>query len=140
MGSDGIFRGTIPVLEKALDLRSRKHNLLVSNIANKDTPNYKASDLAFEKEMEKLTGTHKSIKLNKTSSGHFSSNNNGKDYSDVSVTRASQGLAQGGDGNTVDIEKEMTSLAENHLLYDAAAQIMRKKLQGLKVVIQGGSK
>ncbi len=138
MGSDGIFSGTIPVLEKALDLRSRKHNLLVSNIANKDTPNYKAFDLSFEKEMEKLAGSQKSIKLRKTSTGHLASNNSGKDYSDVSITKTSQGLARGGDGNTVDIEKEMTSLAENSLLYDAAAQIMKKKLQGLKVVIQGG--
>ncbi len=138
MGSDGIFRGTIPVLEKALDLRSRKHNLLVSNIANKDTPNYKAFDLSFEKEMEKLTGSQKSIKLRNTSSGHLPSNNSGKDYSGVSVTQTSQGLTQSADGNTVDIEKEMTNLAENHLLYDAAAQIMKKKLQGLKVAIQGG--
>ncbi len=138
MGSDGIFKGTIPVLEKALDLRSRKHNLLVSNIANKDTPNYKASDLSFEREMEKLIGTHKSLKLSKTCSGHIGSNNSGNDYSDVTIIKTSQGLAKGGDGNTVDIEKEMTSLAENHLLYDAATQIIRKKLQGLKVAIQGG--
>jgi len=138
MGSDGIFKGMIPVLEKALDLRSMKHNLLVSNIANKDTPNYKAFDLAFASEMEKLSGTQKSIKLRKTSSGHFPSNNSGKDYSGVSVKKTSQGVTQSADGNTVDIEKEMTSLAENHLLYDAAAQIMKKKLQGLKVVIQGG--
>ena len=138
MGSQEMFNGTISILEKSLDMRSMKHNLLVSNIANKDTPNYKAFDLAVEEEMQKLTGTKKTVSLRKTQEGHFPAN--GKDCSDISITKSAKGFEQSMDGNTVDIEKEMTNLAENNLLYDAMAQIMRKKLQGLKVAIQGGSK
>ena len=138
MGSQEMFNGTISILEKSLDMRSMKHNLLVSNIANKDTPNYKAFDLAVEEEMQKLTGTSKTVSLWKTQAGHLGAN--GETYSEVSITKSSKGFEQNIDGNTVDIEKEMTNLAENNLLYDAMAQIMRKKLQGLKVAIQGGSK
>ena len=138
MGSQEMFAGTISILEKSLDMRSMKHNLLVSNIANKDTPNYKAFDLAVEEEMQKLTGTNKTVNLWKTQSGHFDAKS--ETCSEVSITKPSNGFGQNIDGNTVDIEKEMTNLAENNLLYDAMAQIMRKKLQGLKVVIQGGSK
>ena len=139
MGSEDIFKGTISTLEQGLDLRSMKHNLLVSNIANRDTPNYKAFDLAVEEEMQKLTGTQKGITLRKTDQGHLPATGP-KGYSGFEITKTSQGLELNRDGNTVDIEKEMTNMAENNLLYDAMAQIMRKKLQGLKVAIQGGSK
>jgi len=138
MGSEGMFKGTISILEQGLDLRSMKHNLLVSNIANKDTPNYKSFDLAVDEEMQKLTGTQRSIALRKTDQGHLPAGGF-KDYSGVTITKSSQGVEANGDGNTVDIEKEMTDLAENNLLYDAVAQILRKKFQGLKNVIQGGS-
>ena len=44
------------------------------------------------------------------------------------------------DGNTVDLDKTMGELAENTLLYRTAAQIIKKKFQGLKNAIQGGNK
>ncbi|MCK5419296.1 MAG: hypothetical protein KAI93_12335, partial [Desulfobacterales bacterium] len=44
------------------------------------------------------------------------------------------------DGNTVDLDRTMGKLAENTILYRTAAQIIRKKFQGLKNAIQGGSK
>ena len=88
--------------------------------------------------MQKLTGTQRSISLRKTDQGHLPARGS-KDYSGVTITKSSQGVKASGDGNTVDIEKEMTDLAENNILYDAVAQILRKKFQGLKNVIQGGS-
>ena len=41
------------------------------------------------------------------------------------------------DGNTVDVDREMTRLAENGLMYTASAQMIARKLQGLKSAIQG---
>ena len=140
MGSETLFKGTIQILEKALDLRSMKHSLMVSNIANKDTPNYKAFDLAVEKEMEKITGNENELMPGRTHDRHIPFGISSKDDSDVVSIRSSKSLVKSKDGNSVDIEKEMTNLAENQLLYDATAQIMRKKLQGLKNVIQGGAK
>ena len=53
MATQGIFSETISMLSKALDLRSRKHSVIVSNIANIDTPHYKAFDLAVEEELKR---------------------------------------------------------------------------------------
>jgi flagellar basal-body rod protein FlgB len=140
MGSQALFNETISILEKNLDLRSLKHNLIVSNIANKDTPNYKSFDLAVEEELEKLMDSHESVGLRKTHAAHLPTSELGESYSGVSISSSSSGLAQGGDGNTVQVEEEMTKLAENNLLYETMAQLIRKKFQGLKTVIQGGGK
>ena len=49
MGSEGMFKGAISILEQGLDLRSMKHNLLVSNIANKTHPTISLSTLRLMK-------------------------------------------------------------------------------------------
>jgi flagellar basal-body rod protein FlgB len=49
-----------------------------------------------------------------------------------------QELSLRGDGNTVDIDKQMGNMAENTLMYKAAAQMIHSKFQGLKSAIQGG--
>lgn len=140
MGSQGIFSETISVLEKNLDLRSLKHNLIISNIANKDTPNYRAFDLAVEEELNKLTGTQESVGLKKTHATHFPADGSAGNCSGATIISSPGGPAKGGDGNTVEIEEEMTKLAENNLLYETMALLIRKKFQGLKTVIQGGGK
>lgn len=140
MGSQTIFSETISFLENVLNLRSFRHNQIISNIANKDTPNYKAFDLAIEDELEKLKGAQRGIDLKRTHLGHLATGDTGVDNSGVTLRTTSHGSSERGDGNTVDVESEMANLAENSLLYDAMAQIIRKKFQGLKVAIQGGGR
>ena len=137
MESQGIFSQTVSILEKALDLRSKKHNVIASNIANMDTPDYKAFDLVIEKELQKAAGKGNSISLNKTDTAHMQSLRSKADGVSV-VIDDTQGLSLRGDGNTVDIDKQMGNMAENTLMYKAAAQIIHRKFQGLKSVIQGG--
>ena len=86
MGSDEMFSGTIWTLEKALDLRSTKHNLLVSNVANKDTPNYKAFDLNVEEEMQKLKGSANKVNLNKTDPDHLTGSGSGS-HAEIEISR-----------------------------------------------------
>ena len=143
MGSNDIFSGTIRILEKNMDIRSDRHNLIVTNIANKDTPNYKAFDIAVEKAMKKVVDHSDNIAdttLTRTQSAHLGGEENNDPASVTTHVSASNRFERRGDGNTVDIENEMTKLAENNLMYDAMAQIIRKKFQGLKFVIQGGGK
>jgi len=137
MESQGLFKGTLPLLEKALDLRSLKHNVTVSNIANKDTPNYKAFDLIVEEELEKVMGSGKELELKRSRQGHLSGKGVGGVAVRPGIDNASQ-LSFKRDGNTVNIDKEMAKLSANNLMYDALAQIVSKKFQGLKDVIQGG--
>ncbi len=137
MESQGIFSQTVSILEKALDLRSKKHNVIASNIANMDTPDYKAFDLIIEKELQKVTGKGNSISLNKTNKAHMQSQRSKAGGVSV-VIDDTQGLSLRGDGNTVDIDKQMGNMAENTLMYKAAAQMIYSKFQGLKSAIQGG--
>ena len=137
MGSQGLFKGVIPILEKALDLRSMKHNLIVSNIANKDTPNYKPFDLMVEEELQNSMGRRGGLQLKATHDGHLSGRKvhraNGKSTGDTTFR-----FSLRRDGNSVDIDKEMANLSENNLLYDVLAQIVSRKFHGLKDVIKGG--
>ena len=137
--AQGLFDGTMVILEKALDLRSMKHNLTVSNIANADTPNYKAFDTVVEEELGKLSGSDKTVELKRTQPRHLP----------VGTTRLSNvksrfaaepQLTRKGDGNTVDFDRVMANLTENNLMYSAIAQIISKKFSGLKDVIQGGNR
>jgi flagellar basal-body rod protein FlgB len=137
MESQGLFKGTLPLLEKAMDLRSLKHNVTVSNIANKDTPNYKAFDLVVEEELEKVMGSEKELGLKRSRRGHLPGRTIGGGAVRPGIDDTSQ-LSFKRDGNTVNIDKEMAKLSENNLMYDVLAQIISKKFHGLKDVIQGG--
>ena len=137
MKSQGIFSGTISILSKALDLRSRKHDVIVSNIANMDTPNYKAFDLIIEEQMNKAVGGERKLALDKTRPGHLSPQNNPSASLKIKMADPPQ-FSLRSDGNTVDIDRSMANLAENSLMYNAAARMIYKKFQGLKSAIQGG--
>jgi flagellar basal-body rod protein FlgB len=136
MESQGLFDQTFSVLEKSMNLRSQKHNLLVSNIANLDTPNFKAFDILVEEEMGKISGETKLL-LNQTQPLHISLNgtadSNAPEIREVEKPR----FDFHADGNTVDIDKTMSMLSENGLLYNASAQMISKKFQSLSNVING---
>ena len=137
MAAQGIFSETISILSKALDLRSRKHNVIVSNIANQDTPNYKAFDLMVEAEMSKTHETRRKLSLDKTRSGHLPPRDTGANEVTLKLAEPPR-FSLRKDGNTVDLDRSMANLAENSLMYNAAARIIYKKFQGLKAAIQGG--
>jgi flagellar basal-body rod protein FlgB len=137
MDSQGIFSDTISTLEKVLDVRSLKHNLLVSNIANVDTPNYKAFDLIIEEEIGKTLGINQATSLSTTHPEHFHGTKS-HDANLKSKVTATPPLSIRGDGNSVDIDRAMADMAENNLMYNALAQILSQKFTGLKSAIQEG--
>ena len=137
MESQGIFGQTFSVLEKSMNLRSQKHSLLVSNIANMDTPNFKAFDILVEEEMAKTSGDSKTMTLNRTQPGHITLNGtadlNTPEIKPVEISRYDFRE----DGNTVNIDRTMSVLSENGLLYNASAQMISKKFQALSNAING---
>lgn len=139
MESQGIFSKTFSILEKSLGLRSIKHNLIVSNIANMDTPNYKGFDLIVEEEFEKALRAEKNIEPEKTQPMRFPLREIRQDNIKLKPIEASQ-IIKRQDGNTVDMDKSMAKLSENTLMYNASAKIIAKKFQGLKNAIQGGGR
>ena len=138
MPLDKLFGNTITTLEKSLNLRSIQNRALASNIANMDTPNYKAVELDVAEKMNPKKGQVPGIKLVQTHADHIQIRNNRSDSIKLkAVTPTAYSLR--GDGNTVDIDRTMGKLAENTLLYNAAAQLISKKLKGLSNVIRGGN-
>ncbi len=136
MPSTHLFSETIAILEKSLNLRSKRHQVLSSNIANIDTPNYKAFELVIEDELKKPPGHASSIRLVRTHESHLPLQPRSRENVKLKLAEPPEFTLRG-DGNTVDIDKTMGDLAENTLLFKTAAQIISKKFLALKNVIQG---
>ena len=137
MPSIALFSSTVATLEKSLNLRSQQHQVLTSNIANMDTPNYKAFELVIEEEMTRTNRPSKRLPLHRTHGNHLAPRHSLSDRVELKYADPPE-FSLRGDGNTVDIEKTMGNLAENTILYKTAAQLISKKFKGLKAAIQGG--
>ncbi|MBI5234236.1 MAG: flagellar basal body rod protein FlgB [Deltaproteobacteria bacterium] len=120
-------------LERTLDLTAFRQRLISSNIANEETPNYKAKDIDFKKELEGIINGN-GIKMTSTNEGHFP---------DVAARREpfvveSEDNKQGLDMNTVSLEKEMVKMAENTLLYNVSVTLLAREFEGLRNAIREG--
>lgn len=139
MPIQSLFDEAMTMLQKNLNVGSMRHKVLTSNIANIDTPNYKAFEVVMEDAREHNAGAKRPIELVRTQPQHLSGR-----YSSSSPIKIKTVDSSGdnfrADGNTVDLDRTMGKLAENTLMYRTAAQIIKRKFQGLKNAIQGGSK
>ena len=138
MPTNGLFRDTISLLERSLNMRSLQHRVLSSNIANMDTPNYKAVELAVAEEMNGSQDAAPSIQLVQTQPSHLPLKHDPADHVKLKAAKPPE-FSLRGDGNTVDLDRTMGKLAENTLLYKTAAQLISQKFSGLKRAIRGGN-
>ena len=139
MPTDGIFNNTFSLLERSLDLRSLNQRVLASNIANMDTPNYKAFELVVAEEMKRETESGAKIPFVRTHTNHLAGKTEPSNQVRFKTAKAPD-FSLRGDGNTVDIERTMGNLAENTLLYNSAVQLINKKFSILKNAINGGNR
>ena len=133
----GAIEKTLRLVGTALKVRSYKHDLLASNIANVDTPGYRRKDIPFKKVMEAYLsqqGPH--IPLKTTSPKHIKET--GKIRLDKIVKAYEEKTL--GTPNNVSLEEEMVSLTENQVLYEATLQALAKQLQMLNEAITEGGK
>jgi flagellar basal-body rod protein FlgB len=136
MPSMGIFDRTVGLLQKVLDLRIQNQQVIASNIANADTPGYAPAHLEFERDLEQAVNDSEKRPA-VTHSAHFPIGAGGMDAVQAKVMRTPDSLGIG-DGNGVSVDQEMVALAENQILYEAATQMLNKKLGLLKYVAQDG--
>lgn len=119
------------VLSKALDLRSQRHQVLASNIANADTPNYKSRDIDFKSAMQNaLAGRSDagSLAMTATAGGHLSGNGT----SSPGFLQYRSETQSAVDGNTVDMDVERAQITDNALQYQILTQLISNKFQGLR--------
>lgn len=140
MPIDGIFNTNIELLGKSIDLRAKNQNLIASNIANSETPNYVPKSLAFEDELQgALKGGQKGTP-SLTHPRHLplkGANNRLQSVTGRIVETPAK--TPGKDGNAVELENEMSRMAENQVMFNASVQILSKKFSGLRSAITGGN-
>jgi flagellar basal-body rod protein FlgB len=101
-------------LERYMDLLSTRQKLAAANIANADTPGYKAQDIDFQFEFATLT--------------------KGQQPQIIQT----QGLTTKSDGNNVDVDREARMLAENAMRFNVASTLVRGQLKSIQTAINGG--
>ena len=134
-----LFDKNLTLLEKSLELRSRRNSMLASNIANRETPGYRAQDLVFEKELMAAYHSDRPGPLKVSDSRHF----DGVKREPLETVNGTQINSFNPDprmdGNTVNLDTEMTKLAENQLMYEVAIRFITRKFNGLKnAIMEGG--
>lgn len=119
---DFLFGKTIMILNSMMDFRSQRHQLISSNIANIDTPEYTAKDLNFKG----IVGEAMQKQLTRTDKKHFTGQfaNAGLIYGDVVDS-----------GQRVNVDTEMANLAENHLMYNLSVELLSRKLRSIRNVL-----
>lgn len=141
MQLNSVFDSSIQLLAKNIDLRSRNQNLISSNIANAETPNYTPKALIFEEELQGALksgkqGTNNSVISN---SRHIPLKGTSRRIQNVSGRVVeTPAKTPGKDGNSVELENEMTHLLENQVMYNASVQILAKKFEGIKSALREG--
>lgn len=125
-----LFDATLNLLERSLDVRLERHNVLASNLANADTPGFKPLDVDFGAAMQQAAADLAAADQ---------ANPAGPRSPTPTVTGRGPGAAAGLDGNTVDADRTLVALAENGLQYGADSRAAGKKLAILRYVASDGN-
>ena len=126
--------------ETALSLRAQRQELIASNIANADTPNFKARDIDFASAMQGALskGSASTSGLAATNNAHLQGAADGKTLPDGTPVLY-RGVVQGAvDGNTVDMDVERNQFADNAVRYEAGITMINHQIRGLLAAIQNG--
>ncbi|MDX1500246.1 MAG: flagellar basal body rod protein FlgB [Woeseiaceae bacterium] len=118
--------------EASLKFRAHRNEVLSSNIANADTPNYKARDLDFATALAKVRGT--GVGLLQTSALHLGGPGSARSDGDLKYRIPTQPTL---DGNTVETDVEQAAFAENALQYRASLSFVDSALKSLRFAIKG---
>lgn len=127
--------GNLQSLHAALDYHLERHNVLSSNIAHVDTPEYRPHDLARVNAAD--FAALLTVEMERTAPGHLTSSaertqsRNGRVFEDLTA-------GAGNDGNFVSLDRESAKLAANHLRYEVVSALAASKLKGLLYAANDG--
>ncbi len=120
------FYSRLDFFRKGLEGLSKRHEVIANNIANVDTPGYKAKDVNFE---QVLTRHLKNNKVDNPDVKQI------KDRFNLFSIYEKAGLLDNTEGNNIDADKEMIALSENKMEYDLMVEALRSQLELYKIVI-----
>jgi flagellar basal-body rod protein FlgB len=126
---DNLFTERIQGLHKAMDLASKRQQAIASNIANAETPHYRAVDVDFAGELERAFKIQEQSSIKKTNPKHMDIGGFGESRLIATLSGATKP-----DGNNVDIDIEMGRLNTNRSMYQNAAAMMRSTMSFLNLI------
>ena len=132
-----IFDRTLDALSKSLDLRSERQNIISSNIANAETPGYQSQRIDFEESLAAALDLD-DAPMARTQPGHLNSAGEIGAIEPEIYNNPNNVVRE--DGNTVDRDAEMFALAENQIQYNAAIELLKRKVGLIKYSINEGSR
>lgn len=123
-------------LQSGLDAANLRNQVLANNIANVDTPYFKRSDVAFESLLQKeMNGVKSTLSGKRTDPKHLIIGPSSQ-IPEISV-KTDDSSAMNNNGNNVDVEREMSLLAENQLRYNSYIQSVNEQIRIMRTVIEG---
>ncbi|MCK5680504.1 flagellar basal body rod protein FlgB [bacterium] len=133
-----LFDSTSDLLFKSAQLRSQKAQVIASNIANLDTPDYKAQKFEFSDALRKAsTNLSTTLPMTATHAGHFG--HTSSIFSVQGHISTKENSLGGLDGNSVNLDQEMADQAINSSAYTRSIQMLKSKMSILKnAIVEGG--
>jgi flagellar basal-body rod protein FlgB len=118
----------------ALKLQSKRMEVIADNLANSDTPGYKARDIDFRAAMANAGGADAPVRLATTNPGHLGADPASEVNSSLKYRVP---LAPALDGNTVDAQQEQAAFADNTVRYQATLTFLSARFKSLMTAITG---
>lgn len=125
------------VQQDALKVQSQRMEVLAKNLANVDTPNYKAQDIDFKTALAQAGSAGSSLALKTTSANQIGNNTTTGDVENSAALKYRVPLAPSLDGNTVDAQLEQAAFADNTVRYQATLTFLSGSLKDLVTAITG---
>ena len=133
-----LFETHLNLVGRVMDMQLQRQNVVMSNVANVKTPGYKPLELEFEKELQSALNTDARGKLARTNQEHmpavFDPEGFGPEWNKAFKPRVVHGE------DRVNLDKEMAKMAKATLQYNALTTVIAKGFEGVKTIIQEGSK
>ena len=124
------IKSGVPKLENYLNLTALRHKLKAGNVANVATPGYKSRDISFEEEFKKLNGSTQGLKGELTNPAHIALGQHKSRPPKVEETAVVKD-----EFNSVDIDIEISEMAQNELLFTIGARLLQSKFDGIRKAI-----
>ncbi len=134
-----LFDKTLSALNSSAQFRHLRQTVTTANVANAETPGYVAKKVDFEEALARAVDTDGMGRLGSNDPAHFPTGRGALSSVRADVYDNPEGSVNP-DGNTVDLEREMSTLAENSIMYKAAVQLMNKKLAALRYAVTEGGR
>lgn len=121
----------VPTVQKYLDLGALRQKLISGNISNLSTPGYRAKDIDFQEEFNRLTAKTTHLVGTTTDPNHIPTGAHQARVPDVHKAKVADG-----DLNSVDIDHETAAQVQNQLAYSVAAKLLQMRFTGLRTAIK----